>query len=167
MEIVQSSILLIAIVSMIIVTLVSIIPYIPGPIFVWGIGLITAFLTGFERVTVPSVILMSLFMLVATLQEYWLPFFGIRGEGLSCLGVVGSIIGGLVGTFLIPIPILGTITGMVIGTFVVEYTRIQEMRHALRAGKTVFKLYLWGMVVEFAFSVLIIITFILSALSTG
>ena len=164
---IETSILLIAIASMIVITLVSLIPYVPGPIFVWGVGLVTAFLTNFERVTIPAAVLMTLFMLAGTFQEYWLPLFGVRGEGLSCLGAVGSIVGGLVGTFLVPIPILGTITGMVLGTLVIEYARIREMSHALRAGKTAFKLYLSGMVVEFAFSVLIIATFIISALSTG
>ncbi len=164
---IETSILLLAIASMILITLVSIIPYVPGPIFVWGVGLVTAFLTSFERVTIPAVVLMTLFMLAGTFQEYWLPLFGVRGEGLSCLGAVGSIVGGLAGTFLIPVPILGTIVGMVLGALVIEYARIREMSHALRAGKTAFKLYLWGMVVEFAFSVLIIATFIISTLSTG
>lgn len=162
----METILLIAVAVMIIVAFVSVIPFVPGPMLVWGIGLVAAFLTGFEHVTIAANVMMFVLMLVGTFQEYWLPLFGIRAEGLSCLGAIGSVIGGIAGTFLIPIPILGTIIGSVLGTLVVEYTRIREMQHALRAGKTAFKLYLWGVVVEFCFSVLIIVVFILSILST-
>ncbi len=167
MDITQSTILLLAIFSMVIVTFVSVIPFVPGPILVWGIGLLTAFLTGFARVTPLASIIMTVFMLAGTFQEFWLPIFGIRSEGLSCLGAVGSIIGGLIGTFLIPIPILGTILGSVVGALLVELARFRQMRRAFTAGKVAFTLYLWGVVVEFGFSILIILTFVLSAWSMG
>ncbi len=167
MDITQSTILLLALFSMGIVAFLSIIPFVPGPILVWSIGLLTAFLTGFDRVTPLAAGLMTIFMLVGTFQEFWLPFFGIRSEGLSCLGAIGSIIGGLVGTFLIPIPIIGTILGSMAGALLVELARFREMRRAFTAGRVAFTLYLWGVVVEFAFSILIILTFAVSAWSTG
>ncbi|MBZ0295380.1 MAG: DUF456 domain-containing protein [Anaerolineae bacterium] len=162
----METILIIAIAVMVIVTFVSVIPFVPGPMLVWGIGLVAAFLTGFDRVTVAANVIMFVLMLIGTFQEYWLPLFGIRAEGLSCLGAIGSIVGGIAGTFIIPIPILGTVIGSVLGTLIIEYARIKEMQHAVRAGKTALKLYLWGVVVEFCFSVLIIAVFIFSIIST-
>lgn len=166
MEILQSTLLLIAIGAMIVMAFVSIVPFIPGPLLVWGIGLVAAVLTGFDRVPLGAVILTFFLMLVGTFQEYWLPIFGVRAEGLSCLGAIGSIVGGIAGTFLIPVPILGTIIGTVAGALLVEYARIQEMRHAYQAGMTAFRLYLWGVLVEFIFSVGIIIVFIISIIAT-
>jgi hypothetical protein len=40
------------------------------------------------------------------------------------------------------------------------------MRRAFTAGRVAFTLYLWGVVVEFAFCILIILTFAVSAWST-
>ena len=152
---------------MIVALFASIIPFIPGPILVWGIGLVTAFLTNFERITPLASVGMTLLMLAGATTPYWLPFFGLRDEGLSCLGAVGSIIGGLVGTFLIPIPILGTIIGSMVGALLIEFARIREIRRALRAGQLAFKMYLVGILVDMTFSLVIIIVFVVSAWSTG
>jgi uncharacterized protein YqgC (DUF456 family) len=167
MEIAESFLLTISLILMIVALFASIIPFLPGPILVWGIGLAAAYLTNFERVTPVASIVMTLLMLAGATTPYWLPFFGVRDEGLSCLGAVGSIIGGLLGTFLIPIPILGTIIGSIIGTLLVEFARIREMRRALRAGQIAFRMYMIGILVDMTFSLVIIIVFAVSAWSTG
>lgn len=167
MEITESILLIISLIAMVVVMFASIIPFMPGPIFVWGIGLAAAFLTSFERVTPLAAILMTLLMVGGSTTPYWLPFIGIKGDGLSCLAAVGSIIGGLLGTFLIPIPILGTIIGTVGGALLVEFIHIGETQRAIRAGRVAFRMYLVGMLVDFAFSLSIILVFIISVWSTG
>jgi hypothetical protein len=167
MEITESLLLIISLIAMIVVMFASIIPFMPGPIFVGGIGLAAAFLTDFTRITPLAAIIMTLLLLAGSTTPYWLPFFGIKGDGLSCLGAIGSIIGGLVGTFLIPIPILGTIVGTVGGALLVEFLHMGEVQRAVRAGRVAFKMYLVGMLIDMGFSLSIILTFVVSAWSTG
>jgi uncharacterized protein len=167
MEFTESVLLVISLIAMIAVTIASILPFIPGPIFVWGIGLAAAFLTNFTRITPLASILMTLLMIAGSTTPYWLPFFGMRGEGISCLTSIGSIVGGLVGTFVIPIPILGTILGSIAGALIVEFMRIGEIQRAMRAGGVAFKMYLIGAFIDFAFCLSIIAVFVISAWSTG
>ncbi len=167
MEIAESLLLIISLIAMVVVMFASIIPFLPGPVFVWGIGLAAAFLTHFERITPLSALLMTLIMISGSTTPYWLPLFGMRGEGISCLTSIGSIVGGLVGTFVIPIPILGTILGIVGGALLVEFIHIGETQRAIHAGRIAFKMYLIGLLVDFAFSFGIILVFIFSVWSTG
>jgi uncharacterized protein YqgC (DUF456 family) len=167
MEFTSQAILLIAIFAMIIATLLAIIPYIPGPILVWGIGLVTAFVTGFAHITVAAVLVMTVLMLLGTLQTLWMPLFGIQSAGLTCLGAVGSIIGGIAGTFLLPIPVVGTIIGSIAGALLVELVRFPHPSRAIQAGRTAFTLYVWGKAAELAFCLGIIAVFAFSAWSAG
>lgn len=136
----------------------SIIPFIPGPTLIWAIGMIYALTT--QSLSVPALIVMTVLMLAGATSDYWLPLIGVRTQGLSCLGAVGSIIGGLVGTFVIPIPILGTLFGSSIGAMIVEFARIRELRHMLQAGQITLKLYLWSVVVQFCIGLAILLTFV-------
>ena len=80
--------------------------------------------------------------------------------------VSGSIIGALTGSFLIPIPLLGAVIGMVGGALLVELARIGEWKSALQAGGLAFKIYLVGILLEVALSVLMLAIFVASLLLT-
>jgi uncharacterized protein YqgC (DUF456 family) len=159
--------MVVALVLMVISLFLSLIPLIPGPLLVWGIGTLFAFLNEFERVTYLAVGLMTLLMVLGSTAEFWLPVFGLKTQGGSCLTSLGSLGGGIIGTFLIPIPILGTAIGAVVGALLVEMLRVGELRGALSAGKRAFELYLLSMVVEFAASGAILVVFIVSLWVTG
>lgn len=167
MEISESVLLIVSLIAMVVVTVASIIPFLPGPIFVWGIGLAAAFLTNFTRITPFATVVMTLLMIAGSTTPYWLPLFGMRGEGIGCMTSVGSIVGGLVGTFVIPIPILGTILGSIGGALIVEFMRIGEIQRAMRAGRIAFKMYLIGAFIDLAFCLSIIAVFVISVWSTG
>jgi uncharacterized protein YqgC (DUF456 family) len=148
------------VIGMILTLLVSIIPFISGPIFMWLLALAFTLLTG--RVSPAAFVILTMLMIVGTTTEYWLPLIGIRMPGLSCMSALGSLIGGLLGTFLIPVPILGTIIGMVTGAMLLELLRLRQWREMLQAGKAALKLYLWGVVIEFGFSLTMLLVFVAS-----
>jgi uncharacterized protein YqgC (DUF456 family) len=162
MELADSALIAVAIILMAIGALLSVVPLMPGPLLVWGVGVIFAVIDGFERLTVPALAAMTVLMIAGSTSEVWMQFFGIRMEGSSCLSTIGSLAGGLVGTFVIPIPILGTVIGMVIGALAFELMRVGELDRALKAGHNTFKLYLVGFAVEFAASAAILGVFVLS-----
>ncbi|MBZ0302503.1 MAG: DUF456 domain-containing protein [Anaerolineae bacterium] len=163
MDITHSLLLVVTIVAMIGALLASIIPFIPGPVLLWGIALVYAALT--QSVPTAALVVMTLLMAAGATSDYWLPLVGVRTQGLSCLGAVGSILGGTLGTFLIPVPILGTLIGSILGAMLIEFSRIRQWRHALQAGQITIKLYLWSVIVQFAIGLAILLVFAGSVLA--
>ncbi|MBN1287420.1 MAG: DUF456 domain-containing protein [Anaerolineae bacterium] len=163
----ESVLIVVAIVLMLVVIFLSILPVIPGPALVWAIGVVFAALTGFERVTWLSVLLMTLFMALGSTADWWLPALGMKTQGGSCLAIVGSLIGGLIGTFAIPVPIIGTLVGAVLGAFVFELARLREFRAALDAGGAALVAYVVSMAAEIVFSALIFFVFVGSLALSG
>jgi uncharacterized protein YqgC (DUF456 family) len=161
----QSLFLIFTLVAMIGVVLASIIPFVPGAILTWALAMVYSLST--QSVSTPIMIVMSLLMIAGATGDYWLPIIGVRGQGLSCLGAIGSFVGGIAGTLLIPIPILGTIMGSLVGAMLVEFTRIRQLRHALQAGRTTIKLYLLGVLVQFSISLTILLVFAASLLTAS
>jgi uncharacterized protein YqgC (DUF456 family) len=164
MEIAQSVLLAVTIVMMIGTLLVSIIPFIAGPLIMWVLVLIYAVLSNAYPLTI--FIAQTGLMIAGTTTEYWLPLVGVRIEGMSCLGAIGSLVGGIVGTLIIPIPILGTIIGIIIGAMLIEHARIRQWQRTFQAGRAAFKLYLWGVAIEFGFSLVILLVFVGTMIAT-
>lgn len=154
--------IILATISMVLAIMIAIIPSIPGPAMVWAIAMVFAGLNDFQRTPLPAVIIMSGFMLIGSTTEIWLRYLGMKTRGGSCWATLGSIVGGLAGTFLIPIPILGTLIGAILGALVVEFLRYQEANKAFQAGRSVLETYLISIVVEFCMSCCILSTFLIS-----
>ena len=164
---IETTSIVIVIILMLLSLCVSIIPFIPGPALLWGIAMVFAFLNDFDRVTVPAIVIMTILMLIGSTNEIWLRYLGMRSRGGSCWGTVGSIIGGILGTGLIPIPILGTLIGAIFGALLVEFMRIGEIHHAMQAGRSVLEMYLVSMVVEFSIGLGIFAVFAISLYLTA
>jgi len=157
---VETTLIAITLVLMLVLLLVSLIPYVPGPALQWAVGTIFAVLTDFQRVTVAAVVVMSIFMLIGSTNEIWLRYLGMRGRGGSCWGALGSLVGGIIGTGVIPIPILGTLIGAIVGALLVEFMRIGEVQHAMQAGRSVLETYILSIIIEFFMSLAILGTFL-------
>ncbi len=142
----------------------SILPVVPGPALVWVIGLIYALLTGFQQVTALSLIVMTALMILGSTTGWWMQALGMRAQGGSTMSIIGALIGGLVGTFAIPIPIAGTLIGIVGGALGFEFLRVRQLRPALRSGTTAATGYVLGVLVEGGISLLILVVFVLSLL---
>jgi uncharacterized protein YqgC (DUF456 family) len=69
------------------------------------------------------------------------------------------MIGGLVGTFAIPIPILGTLIGAMGGAILLELLNLGDFQRALKAGSIAFKSFVLGMATEIGFCILIALVF--------
>ena len=151
--------MLIAGILMVVVLIASLLPFLPGPFLLWAISLVYGVLTGFQHLTVLAAVVITLLMVIGTTKDFWMPIVGIKAYGVSCSAALGMMIGGTVGTFIIPIPIVGTIIGMIIGAIVLELLNLGDMRRALQAGGAAFKSYLLGFMTEIGFNLLIVGTF--------
>jgi len=163
----ETPILVFVIILMIIALFVSLIPFIPGPALLWAIAVIYAVLDDFERVPIIAVIFMTMFMIIGATSEFWLRYIGMKGRGGSCWGFLGSFIGGIIGTIVIPIPILGTLLGAILGALIIEFMRLGEIMDALKSGRAVLEMYLVNIVIEFALSLMIFSIFLFSVWVTN
>ncbi len=159
-------VLLVALLMLLSLALV-VIPVVPVAALEWAIALVYAALTGFQRVTVPAAVLMTAFMLAGSTSGLWLPYFGLRGRGVSCLGLLAFFLGCALGTAAIPVPVLGTLIGGVAGVFLAEYARAREWRAALGGSGLALRVILVGMGLELAFAAAILLTFLVSVLTTA
>ncbi|MDL1901908.1 DUF456 domain-containing protein [Anaerolineae bacterium CFX9] len=167
LEMAQSAALALGGFLMIIATVLAISPILPGALLVWGVAIITAVITGFERITPLASILITAVMLVGITSDFWLPILGVKTSGLTCLSAIGSFVGGLIGTFVIPIPIAGTLIGSILGALAAELIAFRGVHRAYRAGKTAVKLWVAGTVVELATCVAMLIIYLVSVGATA
>jgi len=156
-----------AVFAMVFILFVSFIPFVPGPILMWLVTLVYGFLTQFDRLSLPVFAVISVIMLLAITSDLWLPVLGMRTEGTSCWGIVGTILGGIFGTFFIPIPICGTVIGSILGGMTFEYMHIRDARYALKAGRLAVKAMIYGYIVEFIANVSMMAVFLLTLYLTG
>lgn len=145
----------------------SFIPVVPGTVLVWAIATIFAVLDGFAHITVPAVVVMTLIMIASITHDVWLPLIGIKSSGLSCLGAVGLTVGGLLGTFIIPVPLVGSLLGAVAGALLVEFFRLRHLRSAIKAGTVAAKLFFIGYVIEVGSALGVFVVYLYSIYSTA
>lgn len=156
--------LIIVIILMIVSTIASLLPFVPGPALVWAIAAIYAATTGFETVSVLAFIVMTILMIIGSTTAWWTQALGMQTQGSSCLSMVGSLVGGLIGTAVIPVPFLGTLIGIVIGALIFEFARFGEFRRALRTGSAAATSFILGIIVETGLAIVIVVVFVLSVL---
>jgi uncharacterized protein YqgC (DUF456 family) len=112
-----------------------IVPVLPGLLLIWLGALFYAWIVvGFDTFSPWIFALITVIGLVAGTANIWLTAFGSKKTGASWRTLLVGFIGGITGTFLIPIPILGTILGYVGGLVLSEYVQQGALRPALKAA---------------------------------
>lgn len=167
MESLQPLTTLLVILLMIGAFLLSFIPILPGPIIPWAVGIAFGILNEWQRLTPVAAIVMTALMVVGATADYWRPLLGAKTTGMTCRTSLGSMIGGIAGTVLIPIPLLGTLIGCIAGALVVELLQFGDLRRALAAGQLALKLFIIGYALNIALSFAILLTFLISLLTTA
>jgi uncharacterized protein len=157
----DSTLLVITVVLMMVTLVISLLPFVPGPLLIWGIGLAFAGLDHFVRITPLAAGTMTLLMIAGSTTDFWTPLVGMKTRGASCSSVAGTLIGGLVGTFVIPIPIISTLAGAMVGAMALELLRFGQFKRAMRSGSLAFESYVLSMAVEFVISIVIIAVFLI------
>lgn len=167
----ESLLILITLLVMVLSLALIVVPAAPVTALEWALLMvyvvISHALTGASVVTLPVGILATGLMITGVTSQYWLPLFGMRGDGLTCMGTLAFFAGMFIGSLVIPIPFLGTITGGVLAVVLFEYSRVRQMTSALRSGKSALKLIVTGMVLEIVFAIAIILLFVASVLTAS
>lgn len=164
MDLAEPTLILLATLLMIAALILSFVPILPGPLLLWAVTIIFAAVEGFQRITPVAAIGATGVMVLGSASDLWLPIFGIRTGGLTCLSTVGAFVGGFIGTFAFPI--LGTLIGSVAGALLVELVRFRQLPKAVRAGTTAAKMYVLSYVIQLVSSFAIFAVYVVSLLST-
>ncbi|RMG90682.1 MAG: DUF456 domain-containing protein [Chloroflexi bacterium] len=147
-----------AVIALMVVGLIGVIvPIIPGMLLVWLAALFYVLVSGFTAVSPLTFILITLISLCAGTSDFWLPLLGAKQSGASRQSLIFGIIGGILGTFILPL--FGTIIGYALGILLGEYLARRNWQAALKASFT--GLAGWGIAtaIQLGGSLLIIILF--------
>jgi hypothetical protein len=133
MELLSEGLLLFIVFFLMLLGLVGIIiPMLPGVFFIWLGVAVYVWQTGFEIITIPHFLLISVLVLFAGTSDLWLPYFGAKKSGAAKRSYLLSTIGAIIGSFLLPV--IGTIIGFVLGLFLGEYWKHQDAGTAVRVS---------------------------------
>ena len=104
----------------------SVLPGLPGVTLIFLSATVYAFLTDFDFVGVPVLLILFLFAAVAFVADFFATSYGAKRFGASNWGTVGGAVGGLVGTLIGLLfagvgSIFGLIFGTISGVFLGEY----------------------------------------------
>ncbi|MBL8116680.1 MAG: DUF456 domain-containing protein [Anaerolineae bacterium] len=166
MQIDPNILLVLTTILMVVTLALSFLPILPGPLLPWAIGMVFGVLNGWERLTPAAALVMTALMLIGVTADWWRPLLGAKTTGMGCRTSLGSFAGGLIGTFIIPIPLIGTIIGLIVGALIVELAQFGDLRKAMTAGQAALKLFIVGYVLNIIISIAIFGVYLFSILST-
>ncbi len=109
----------------------TILPAIPGVPVILGALFLAAYLGNFERIGWPTLTILTILTVIATLADFVATLFGAKRAGASKLALVGAAIGSLIGIFsglwgLLIFPFVGAVVG--------ELINRQQIAQASRVG---------------------------------
>ena len=152
----------VAIVFMLIGIIGIIVPILPGMLLVWLTLLGYAWVTDFEIIKLWMLVILTLVAIVTGTASIWLPYLGAKSLGASKRSAFLGFIGGVIGTFIMPL--VGTVIGYAVGIILGEYHKHRDLRVAIK--RSIGGVAGWGIstVVELAGALTIFIVFLLIAL---
>jgi uncharacterized protein YqgC (DUF456 family) len=120
--------LVVTLLAMLVGLVGSVLPGLPGVTLIFLSAAVYAFLTDFDFVGVPILLLLFLFAALAFVADFIATSYGARRFGASNWGTVGGAVGGLVGALVGLLFVgVGSLFGLIFGTiggiFLGEYLR--------------------------------------------
>jgi uncharacterized protein len=109
----------------------SVVPWLPGPLFVVAGALVWAVATDFETIAAGRLAILALIAVAAFVLDFVAGALGARRYGASRWGVIGAIVGSVVGLFFGPV---GLVVGCIVGAVAGELLRGGDVDRSLRSG---------------------------------
>ena len=131
----------------------SVVPWLPGPLFILAGAVIWGFATDFAEIGIGRLIVLAVLALLTFLLNFVVGAIGARRYGGSRWGVVGALVGAVVGLFFGPV---GLLIGPVVGAVVGELLRGADLEHGVRSGFGALVGLLAGIVADFTIAVMMI-----------
>jgi len=126
-------------------------PVLPGPPLSYA-GLLLLHLTDQYEFSLPFLLAWGVIAVLVTLLDYVVPIWGTQRFGGSAYGIRGSVVGLILGIFLLP-PV-GLIVGPFVGAVIGELFSGKNGQDALRAGLGSFAGFLAGTLIKLVASLI-------------
>ena len=131
----------------------SLVPWLPGPLFILAGAVLWAFATDFAQIGIGRLAILVAIALVTFLLNFVAGAIGARRYGGSRWGVVGAIVGAVVGLFFGPV---GLLIGPIVGAIVGELLRGADVEDSVRSGLGALVGLLAGIVADFVAALVMI-----------
>lgn len=147
----------------------SVLPLVPGPIFIWLGALLWAANDGFQAVGWPTLLFLGLLTILAWFSDLLLTTVFSRKLGASWKAILGAIAGGFAGGILLGgwIPLVGTliatVIGAVAGMVAMEVLDKRDLRLAIRSTQGYMVGVLASSILEATLAVVMILIFVWQA----
>ena len=109
----------------------TVLPALPGPLFVLAGVVLAAWTDGFTRVGMAAVAIVAILAVMAWLLDYAAALLGARKVGASREALIGAALGTVAGLFL---GFIGVLFMPLVGAAIGEYLARRDERHAMKVG---------------------------------
>jgi uncharacterized protein len=159
----EQTLLWILAITMIIVGLAgTLLPVIPGVGLVFAGLLTAAWIDGFQRVGVTTLVVLGLITAIAMAIDFIAGVLGAKKMGASKLALIGAAIGAVIGLFMGLIGVfIGPFIGAVIGELI-HRGKLEEAGAAAKVGLGTWLGILFGTLAKLALAMLMVGLFVLS-----
>lgn len=130
----QTIILILATILLIPGIIMSVIPAIPGMIYMLVIALLYGFYDNFMHLTWTDIGILAIVAVITMLVDFFAGIAGAKWGGAHWTSIISGIVGLVLGSLFIPIPFIGSIIGMFLGVLVSEWYRTRDSRLANKAA---------------------------------
>lgn len=152
----------IAVVALIVIGIVgTVVPALPGAVFVFAGILLGAWAGGFAQVGSTTVIITGILMVISWIVDYLSAVMGAKRVGASRQAVIGALIGTVAGVFT---GLLGILFLPLVGAAAGEYLAVRDMLRAGSVGVATWIGLLVGTALKLAISFVMIGLFVLALL---
>ena len=109
----------------------TVLPVLPGTVLVWGGILLGAWIDDFARVSVTTVVVISVLAILAWGLDYAAGLLGAQKAGASKLALMGAALGTVVGLFM---GLVGVLFMPLVGAALGEYMARKDEARAVKVG---------------------------------
>jgi uncharacterized protein YqgC (DUF456 family) len=131
----------------------TLLPALPGVPFVFGGLLVAAWISDFQRIGVPTLVLLAVLTAIALGVDFAASLLGAKRVGASRLALLGAAIGGIVGLFF---GVIGIFVFPFAGAVIGELIARREMGQAAKVGLATWLGLLFGALAKLALALTII-----------
>ncbi len=114
--------------------IMSIIPVVPGMLYMLVVVVLYGFYDNFYHITLLDVGILALISAIAMIIDTISGLIGAKWGGADWTAIVSGFVGLIFGSAFIPVPIIGSIIGMFFGVLASEWYRTRNIVHSHRVA---------------------------------
>ncbi len=137
----------------------TVLPVLPGTLLVWGGVLLGAWIDDFTRVSIVTVVIISVLAVLAWALDFAAGLMGAKRAGASKLALIGAAVGTVVGIFM---GLVGVLFMPLVGAAVGEYWAQKDQQRAAKVAFATWLGLLIGMVAKVVLSFVMVGIFLVA-----